>query len=306
MSEYRAGFIGLIGQPNAGKSTLMNFLVNQKVSIVTAKPQTTRRRVLGIWSAVPGQIVFVDSPGIIQADRGLNGFLAQEAEDVMRQSDALWAIVSVDEQKAEDAQQVIDLVSSQKKPWIGLITKTDLKEKEHRVLILSDLIKKKGGKSFALSSVKKSEDNTILREDLLSEGLSLLPESPAPLYDIELFTPENTRTLASEIVREKCFEFLHHELPYSLAVRVLTFDEVSRSVPHLAIEILVSKESHKGMVIGKEGTALKKIGSEARKEIEKIMGEKIFLDLKVSCREDWFSNQRLMKELGYVVAKSKD
>lgn len=306
MNSYRAGFVGLIGQPNAGKSTLMNFLVDQKVSIVTAKPQTTRRRVMGIWNSKEGQIVFVDSPGLIQADRGLNGFLAQEAEDVIKNSDILLAVVSVDEAKAEDAQKVIDLVSSQKKPWIGLITKTDLQEKAHRVLILKDLITKKGGKEFSISTLEKSEDTQMTRAALLKEVLNMLPESPSPLYDVELFTPESTRNLAAEIVREKCFEHLHHELPYSLAVRVLLFDETTRSVPHLGIEIVVSKQSHKGMVIGKEGSVLKKIGSESRKEIEKIMGEKIFLDLKVSCREDWFSNQRMMKELGYVVAESKD
>jgi len=304
--SYRAGFIGLIGQPNAGKSTLMNFLVDQKVSIVTPKPQTTRRRVLGVWSSEPGQIVFVDAPGLIQAERGLNGFLALEAEDVMRQSDALWAIVSVDESKAEDAEKVIELVSSQKKPWMGLVTKTDLKEKEHRVLILKSLIEKKGGKAFSVSVRQKSSENKEDRDVLLSEALQLLPESPAPLYDIELFTPESTRNLAAEIVREKCFEFLHHEIPYSLAVRVLLFDETTKSVPHLGVEILVSKQNHKGIVIGKAGETLKKIGSESRKEIEKVMGEKIFLDLKVTCREDWFDNQRLMKELGYVVNESKD
>ncbi len=306
MNSYRAGFIGLIGQPNAGKSTLMNFLVDQKVSIVTAKPQTTRRRVMGIHSSKEGQIVFVDSPGLIQADRGLNGFLAQEAEDVMRNVDALWAIVSVDEEKAEDAKKVIELVSSQKKPWIGIVTKTDLQEKAHRVLILKDLIEKKGGKAFAISSVDPDEEEKSLRQDLLQEALKLIPESPAPLYDVELFTPESARNLAAEVVREKCFEHLHHELPYNLAVRIIKFDEVAKTVPHLSIEIIVAKESHKGMVIGKAGSVLKKIGSDARKEIEKIMGEKIFLDLKVSCREDWFSNNRLMKELGYVVTDSKD
>lgn len=306
MSSYRAGFIGLIGQPNAGKSTLMNFLVDQKVSIVTPKPQTTRRRVMGIWSSDRGQIVFVDAPGLIQADRGLNGFLAREAEDVIKTVDALWAIVSVDEAKAEDAKKVIELVSSQKKPWLGIITKTDLQDKSHRVLILKDLIEKMGGKAIAISSLNPDNDEKELRAEILNEGLQLLPESPEPLYDIELFTPESTRTLASEVVREKCFEHLHHELPYSLAVRVLKFDEVEKSVPHLSLEIIVAKDSHKGMIIGKAGSVLKKIGSDARKEIEKIMGEKIFLDLKVTCREDWFSNQRLMKELGYVVTESKD
>lgn len=133
---YKAGFLGLIGQPNAGKSTLMNYLVDEKVSIVSAKPQTTRRRILGMWSSDQGQIVFVDAPGIIKADEGLNGFLAREAQDVIDNSDALLAIISVDTDKAEQAEQVIDLVSKSGKPWVAVITKVDLEEKAHRVMIL--------------------------------------------------------------------------------------------------------------------------------------------------------------------------
>ncbi len=306
MSDYRAGFIGLIGQPNAGKSTLMNFLVKQKVSIVTAKPQTTRRRVLGIANSKKGQIVFVDSPGLIQAEKGLNGFLAQEAEDVMRQSDAIWIILSVDEETIENAQQVIDLAASQKKPWMALITKTDITDKQHRIGILKELIGKKGGKFYSLTTKGNPSESEMVRTELIDAGIDILPVSPKPLYDIELFTPETTRSLCAEIIREKCFEFLHQELPYSLAVRILTYDELSHSVPHVAAEIIVSKENHKGMVIGKAGSILKKIGSEARTEIEKLVGEKIFLNLKVTFREDWFANNIIMKELGYVIEKSKN
>src|SRR5262245_10366889 len=136
---YRAGFLGLIGQPNAGKSTLMNFLVDEKVSIVSTKPQTTRRRILGIWSNEAGQIVFVDEPGIIKADKGLNSFLAQEAEDVIANSDALLAIVSVDEDKPENAEKIVEMVSKSGKPWVGIITKTDIEEKAHRIMILKKM-----------------------------------------------------------------------------------------------------------------------------------------------------------------------
>ncbi|MBV2168626.1 MAG: GTPase Era [Bdellovibrio sp.] len=303
---YKAGFIGLIGQPNAGKSTLMNFLVDEKVSIVSSKPQTTRRRILGIWSTDQGQAIFVDAPGIIKADKGLNGFLAQEAEDVIASSDVLMAVISVDEEKPEDAEKVIEMVSRSGKPWVGVITKTDIVEKAHRLMILKRMIEDKGGKALSISvaALKKDKEAQEDREAMLIEILELLPESPAPLYDIDLFTNENVREMVTEIIREKCFESLHHEIPYSLAVRILKFDEEG-PLPKIYAEIIVSKENHKAIVIGKEASAIKKIGMESRKEIEKLMDEKIFLDLKVACKPEWFENKRMMKELGYVT-KSED
>ncbi|QDK37741.1 GTPase Era [Bdellovibrio sp. NC01] len=297
--SYKAGFLGLIGQPNAGKSTLMNFLVDEKVSIVSAKPQTTRRRILGIWSTEKGQVVFVDAPGLINSDSGLNGFLHQEAKDVIANSDALLAILSIDEAKAEDNEKVIDMVASSGKPWIGVITKVDIEEKAHRIMILKKMIEDRGGKALSTSATKYKDDIEE-REAMLIEFLELMPESPAPLYDAELFTNENIRDMASEIIREKCFENLHHEIPYNLAVRIIKFDE-SGPLPKIYAEIIVSKESHKAIVIGKGATVIKKIGMDARKELEKVMDEKVFLDLNVTAKPEWFGNKRIMKELGYVI-----
>lgn len=299
---YRAGFLGVIGQPNAGKSSLVNFLVREKVSIVSAKPQTTRRRVLGLWSSHEGQIVFVDAPGVIDAESGLNGFLAQEAKDVIESSDALVAVVSVDEKSKDDALKVVEMVSAAKKPWIGVITKTDLTEKVHRVLAIKEMIESRGGKALQVSVKNDDEED---REALLLEFLQLLPESPQPLFDIELFTTENTRDLAEEIIREKIFENVEQELPYSMAVRIIKFDENAKPCPKIFADIIVAKENHKAMVIGKKAELLKTIGMAARKEIEKMMGEKIYLELNVQYRENWHKNKRMMKELGYVL-KSED
>ena len=296
--SYRAGFVGIIGLPNAGKSTLMNFLVKEKVSIVSNKPQTTRRRVLGIYSEPKGQLVFVDSPGVITASSGLNGFLAKEAEEVVRESDALMLLLSLDTPAPEDAQKLVDMAAASHKPWIGVISKYDLQEKIHRHLVLKTMIEEKGGRVYNISCVKEYESQKQERADLLEKLLSLVPESPSPLHDVELFTPETLRTLVGEVIREKCFEFLHEEIPFQIAVRPILFDEKGK-MPHLAYEILVSKENHKSIVIGKGGASLKKIGTEARKEIEKLMGEKIFLELKVGYKKDWQKDPRLMKELGY-------
>lgn len=303
--SYKAGFLGLIGQPNAGKSTLMNYLVSEKVSIVTAKPQTTRRRVMGVWSTEQGQIVFVDAPGLIKADKGLNGFLSQEAEDVIKQSDALLAILSVDERSPEDAEKVVKMVSASGKPWVGVITKADIEEKQHRIMILKKMIEDHKGKALQVSALDIDGDAEN-REALLIEFLEMMPESPAPLYDVELFTPHRTRDLVAEIVREKCFEFVHQEIPFNIAVRIIKFEEEATPCPKIYAEILVAKENHKPIVIGKGAANLKEIGMAARKEIEELMGQRVFLDLKVNFKEDWFNNKRIMQELGYVRDNNED
>lgn len=296
--SYKAGFLGLIGQPNAGKSSLLNFLVKEKVSIVTSKPQTTRRRIMGVWTADEGQIVFVDAPGIVKSTSGLNSFLEKEARDVIKDSDALLAVLSVDEDTAERNSEILDIVTSSKKPWIGIITKIDLKDFEHRVLILKALIEERGGKALTVSNKKDGQED---REALLLEILQVLPESDAPLYDEEMFTTENVRDLAEEIIREKCFEVLSHEVPYQIAVQIRKFDEEAKPCPKIYVDVIVNKESHKPMVIGKGAETIKKIGQNSRKEIEALMGEKIFLELNVTVKENWFENKQMLKELKYVV-----
>lgn len=295
----KAGFVGLIGLPNSGKSTLMNFLIDQKVSIVTPRPQTTRRRVHGIWTTSDTQVIFVDSPGIVSSKPGLFEFLAHEAQEVMSESDALVAVLSLDLKTQEEAEEVLQMVKKSKKPWMALITKADLDDKAHRAVILQDLVQKMGGKSISISCTRKDGFQEEDRKLVLEQIQELLPESAAPLYEPDLYTTENMRDLVCEIVREKCFLHLKDEVPYTIAVRPIEFKEEADPVPRITLEILVSKDNHKGIVIGKGGALLKKIGQEARKEIEKMMGEKIFLGLNVATREGWTDNKRLMKELGY-------
>lgn len=300
---YKAGFVGLIGEPNAGKSTLMNYLIDEKVSIVSPKPQTTRRRIHGIHTAEEGQIVFVDSPGLVYAKEGLNAFLEKEASEVIKESDALIAVLSVDSEKKESIEDVVNIVSRSNKPWMAVITKTDLSDKAHRVVTIRSLLERYNVPIVAVSL--KDQDYEQEKPELLQKIRTLLPESEKPLYEDDIYTEESLRDLACEIVREKCFEFCHQEIPYNLAVRVIKFDEESKKIPHLSLEIIVAKENHKGIVIGKGAENLKKIGSEARKDIESMMGEKIFLDLKVSFRDSWFKNERIMKELGYSHEKNR-
>lgn len=295
----KAGFVGLIGLPNSGKSTLMNLMIEEKVSIVTPRPQTTRRRVHGIWSSEESQVVFVDAPGLVSSKPGLFDFLAKEALEVMSESDVLIAVLSLDLKSSEEAADIIEMVAKAKKPWIAVINKADLTALSHRILILRTMLVKHNVPILIVSCENKDLFSKEVRPQLLAEIQKLLPESPSPLYDPELYTTENVRDMVCEIVREKCFLNLNDEVPYTIAVRPIEFKEDAVPVPKINLEILVAKDNHKGIVIGKGGSLLKKIGQESREEIEKIMGKKIFLGLHVAAREDWYKNNRIMKELGY-------
>ena len=298
--SYRAGFVGLIGLPNSGKSTLLNSIVGEKVSIVTSKPQTTRRRVMGLLTEEKYQIVFVDAPGVVRASSGLNMFLVEEAKDVISQSDALIAVLNIDEKNAEHIDQIIEIVRTSGKPWVALIHKTDLPQ-VHRPQILRDKLS-----PFNVPVIQGSAlvDGKLLKELLMEHLVPMMPAAVGPLYDAELYTLSTTRELCGEIIREKCFENLHQEIPFGLAVKILVFNEDEGPTIKLHSEILVAKENHRPIVIGKGGEILKKIGTEARKEIETLVGRKVFLDLRVASKQGWQKNPGMMKELGYVLPKA--
>lgn len=297
--SYRAGFVGLIGLPNSGKSTLLNAVVGEKVSIVTAKPQTTRRRVMGLVNEKNFQAVFVDAPGVVQAKSGLNKFLFDEARDVIGQSDVLVAVLNVDENSSDALNEIVQIVKESGKPWIAVIHKDDLPVL-HRPGILREKLAVHGVQIVQGSALQNPE---ALRESLLEAISTHLPSSEGPLYDKDLFTLSTTRELCGEIIREKCFENLHQEVPFGLAVKVLKFEEDEPTV-RIYSEIWVAKENHRPIVIGRQGSVLKNIGTTARKEIQNLVGRKVYLDLKVSSRRNWQKNPGVMKELGYVVAKT--
>ncbi len=292
----------MIGQPNAGKSTLLNLLVDQKISIVTAKPQTTRRRVIGILGDEESQVVLVDAPGVVTGKAGLNAYLEREALDVISSSDALCAVLNLDEDKKENLDRILELVRTSKKPWFVVITKVDLLDKKHRLTKLKQELADVSPEIKVLEVSKAwGKDTTKFKNKFVAVAKTMLPDSPAPLYDVELFTTATVREMAVEVIREKCFEELHQELPYNLAVAIVKFDESDPNIARIHAEIVVAKESHKPIIIGRGGSQIKKIGTKARLELEKLLDLKVYLALDVAVRDEWFENPRLMKELGYVV-----
>jgi GTP-binding protein Era len=299
MTNYRAGFVGIIGMPNAGKSTLLNRLIGEHLSIVTAKPQTTRTSIQGIWSEDEGQIIFTDSPGLVSAKGGLNKYLRAELERVVEDSDALLVVVSLDEKKRDHVDKILNMAIESGKPVAAVINKCDIEKLRKRIAYIQPLFEDQNWKFIEVSKDMPLADLKTPLWDMLIE---LLPESQAPLYDVELFTDSNLREILREYIREQVFLNITQEVPYQTAVRIRSFDE-DRDVPAIQADILVGKDSQKAMVIGKGGSVIKTIGSRARAKFEQIYGQKVFLKLNVVVRQDWMDNKGLMKDLGYVVEK---
>ncbi len=317
-TPFRSGFIGFVGLPNAGKSSLINKIIGEKVGIVTSKPQTTRQRVVGIYSDQDAQLLCVDTPGIISSELGLHGFLKKEVHAVMSDVDALVAVLNVDAKSLESLLEVVELINSNAgdtstaddtsitastntivdtKPWCIVISKADLSQ-DHRVAALRNKLKEFNKKIVITSSTHWSED---LKETLLPTLKNLVPQSP-PLYENDIYTTQNMRALSSEIIREKCFVFLHQEIPYGMAVQIKSFQELPE-ILNISAELIVSKEKHRPIVIGRGGSTLKRIGQSARLDIEKITGQKVFLELYVKVKVQWTKKKSLLRDLGYVINK---
>ena len=292
---FRAGFVAFVGEPNAGKSTLLNAILKEKVSIVSDKPQTTRTRVTGIINREDAQIIFVDAPGMITSTSGINKFLQEEIKDVLDKADVVCALLSAEATEAS-VLSLITQVKASRKPWVAIITKSDLLGGTRTPRYFHYLIDEKIP-FVSISGLTRPEEAS---EELLTRVLPLLPPSAEPLFDTELYTTQTMRQMTAELVREACFENLRQEIPYGLAVKVLKFNEEG-PITRISCEIVINKANHKGIVIGAGGSMLKKIGMEARAEIEKIVGNKCYLELHVHVKENWVQNPRMMKELGYVV-----
>lgn len=298
----KAGFVALIGEPNAGKSTLTNLLVGEKVSIVSPKPQTTRQRVTGILN-IPvkagqeaAQVVFVDAPGFVRSKTGLNKFLEEEAGDVIENADVALVLLPADGAE-EVAERTLKSLKKSKRPWVAIVTKADLLVATQTPKFFKFLIEEKVP-FVSISAQRRPEE---AKEEVLKRVIELLPESKAPLFEEDLYTTQTLREMTTEIIRERCFENLSQEVPYGLAVLLTEFKENQGPIVRIRAEVIVEKDNHKGIVIGAKGQMLKKIGSEARAQIEKLVGRQVFLELHVSVKKAWAENKRMMKELGYVI-----
>jgi GTP-binding protein Era len=292
--NFKAGYVALIGRPNVGKSTLMNALLGQKLSIVTAKPQTTRHRVLGILSGKEYQIIFLDTPGLLIPRYKLQETMVKTARSAIEEADLLIFMIEP-EQKIPTANRSIlsDLIQT-KKPLILAINKIDLIEKEKLLPIIDEYTK-----SFNLTTIIPI---SALKNDGLDKLKQMLIDNlPVgfPFYPAEMITDQPERFFVAEIIREKIFQKYGEEIPYSTTVTVEEFKERDQGKDYIRAVIYVERNSQKGIIIGKQGAALKRVGQIAREEIELFLGRPVYLELFVKVKEKWRQKEGILRELGY-------
>ena len=291
-TDFRSGFIALAGVPNVGKSTLVNRLVGQKVSIVSPRPQTTRHRLCGILTERTMQAVLVDVPGILATEDKFNRILVECAEMAMRDSDIVLHLRSADTAGSADEERAVELLQAVRRPIWLVRTKSDRRRGKHLDGGRSDEIRYE--KDFRVSA------KTGAGIEALKEAFRLsLPRGPL-LYPEEDVCDRDLRFLVAEIVREKAFAFLREEIPYGIATWTDTWDEESGRSTHIRVVIQTEREAHKSMIIGAKGSMLKRIGSAARPEIEELCGQSVYLELWVKVKPKWRRNPQELERLRIV------
>ena len=290
--NHKAGFVNIIGNPNVGKSTLMNALVGDKLSIITSKAQTTRHRIQGIVSADDYQIVYSDTPGILNPKYKLQEKMLKSVTGALSDADILLYVTDFKDDP-EKNKDFVDKLAKVKIPILLIINKIDLVVGQ----ILKEVVEKwmsllPNAEVIPASALKKTNLNVIFEK-----LLELLPEAP-PYYPKDQLTDKSERFFVSEIIREKIILFYKQEIPYSVEIEVESFKD-EPDIIRISTKIYVIRESQKGILIGHKGGSLKKVGTEARKDIEKFFGKKVFLELFVKVKKDWKDNDRFLKQWGY-------
>ncbi len=300
----KAGFATIIGRPNVGKSTLMNRMIGQKIAITSYKPQTTRTQIRTIYTDDRGQIVFLDTPGIHQSRTRLGEYMVKAAESTLREVDVVLWLVEPKAKPAEEDLSILELVKATKTPVILVVNKTDTVKKEQILPVIS--VYTEDMEYAAVIPVSARTGDGV--EDLMQNIFDLLPEGQ-PFYDEDMVTTETEREIACEIVREKALRLLQEEVPHGIAVTIESMKyRKSRSkdrICDIEASIICEKDSHKGIIIGKSGAMLRKIGTAARTDIENMLQSRVNLKLFVKVRRDWKDNELQMKNFGYDPKKYK-
>jgi len=289
---HKAGFVNIVGNPNVGKSTLMNQLVGEKISIATFKAQTTRHRIMGIVNTPEAQIVFSDTPGVLKPNYKLQESMLAFSESALQDADVLLYVTDVVE-NPEKNQDFLAKVARMTVPVLLLINKIDQSDQK----TLGDIVEKWHGLLPNAEILPISAKNKFGTELLLKRILELLPDSP-PYFDKDQLTDKPARFFVSEIIREKILLYYDKEIPYSVEVSVERFKEDEKHI-HINAVIYVERDSQKGIIIGHQGVALKKVSTESRKALEKFFGKPIYLEVFVKVDKDWRSSERELNHFGY-------
>ena len=290
---HKAGFVNIVGNPNVGKSTLMNQLVGERISIATFKAQTTRHRIMGIVNTPEAQIVFSDTPGVLKPNYKLQESMLAFSESALQDADVLLYVTDVVE-NPEKNQDFLAKVARMSVPVLLLINKIDQSDQK----ALGDIVEKWHGLLPNAEILPISAKNKFGTEQLLKRILELLPDSP-PYFDKDQLTDKPARFFVSEIIREKILLYYDKEIPYSVEVSVERFKEDDKHI-HINAVIYVERDSQKGIIIGHQGVALKKVSTESRKALEKFFGKPIYLEVFVKVDKDWRSSERELNHFGYT------
>lgn len=291
--SFKSGFATLIGRPNVGKSTLMNRLIGQKIAITSRKPQTTRNRIQTVLTLEEGQIVFLDTPGIHKAKNKLGNYMVSVAEHTLEEVDVILWLVEPTDHIGAGERHIIGQLKKTKTPVILVINKTDTVKKEE-ILRFIDVYRKELDFQEIVPVSALKGDNT---DELIKCILKYLPYGPA-FYDEDAITDQPMRQIVAELIREKALRLLEDEIPHGVAVSIESMKEKGK-ICHIEATIVCEKESHKGIIIGKGGQMLKKIGSTARPETEKLLEMQVNLQLWVKVKKDWRDSDFLLKNFGY-------
>lgn len=295
----KSGYVTILGLPNVGKSTLMNALLRQKISITTAKPQTTRKRILGIITEENYQIIFLDTPGILKPVYLLQEKMMEDVELSIKDADVFVIIFDVSSvaslRESEENEIIKKIADDESKKKILVLNKIDTLAQEKTAA----LIEKYETSNKFKSVIPISANQNFNLERLKNEIVECLPEGPK-FYDDEIVSNETERFFVSEIIREKIFELYEDEVPYSCEVLIAEFKERENAKDFISAEVVVERESQKPIIIGKAGRAIKELGEKSRKAIEDFLGKEVFLELRVKVRDKWRTNPNMLKTFGYI------
>lgn len=293
---FKSGFVTIIGRPNVGKSTLVNKIAGEKISIISDKPQTTRNAIKTIITEEDCQIIFIDTPGIHRPKNKLGEYMVNIAEATLNEVDVLIHIIEAEESKPGPVElEIIEQLKHIKTPIILVINKIDLVKKEKLLSLITTYSKMLNYLHIIPISALKDEGIDVL----IKEIKNALPEGPKYFPD-DMMTDQTERVLVAELIREKILHLMSEEVPHGIGVEVMSFKErEDKDIIDIQANIYCEKQSHKGIIIGKEGKMLKKIGSLARSEIENLLGSKVFLELWVKTKTDWRNSDNMLRMLGY-------
>lgn len=291
--QFKSGFVTLIGRPNVGKSTLMNCLIGQKIAITSNRPQTTRNRIQTVYTSEEGQIVFVDTPGIHKAKNKLGDYMVNVAESTLKEVDVILWLVEPANFIGAGEKHIIEKLSRVNTPVILVINKIDMVKKEELFGFIDNYRKEMDFDEIVPVSALKRENTA----ELIKCIMKYLPYGPA-FYDEDTITDQPQRQIVAEMIREKALRCLDEEIPHGIAVTIEKM-KWRKDIVDIEATIICEKESHKGIIIGRQGNVLKRIGMNARKDIEKMLESKVNLQLWVKVKKDWRDSDFLLKNFGY-------